>query len=191
MSNTTILTLVGSLREGSINRQLAEVAVLNAPEAVDVVTFDGLADVPFYNEDIDTDERRPAAAAALREVAGQADAILLVSPEYNGTMPAVLKNAIDWLSRPYGAGAVSAKPAAVIGSAFGQYGGVWAHDDARRSLAVAGAAVLDDTKLSIGGSITRFAEIHPKDDAEVAGMVTGVLSALAGATAAAAAPTAA
>ena len=181
--STTILTLVGSLREGSINRQLAEAAAEHAPDAVDVVTFDALSDIPFYNEDIDNDTDRPKAADDLRAAAADADAVLLVSPEYNGTMPAVLKNAIDWLSRPYGAGAISSKPAAVIGSAFGQYGGVWAHDEARRALGVAGAAVVDDAKLSIGGSITRFAELHPKDDAEVAGAVNDVLSALAGAVA--------
>ncbi|WDF33167.1 NAD(P)H-dependent oxidoreductase [Arthrobacter agilis] len=180
---TTVLTLVGSLREGSINRQLAEAAAEHAPESVDVLTFDGLADIPFYNEDIDNDVDRPASADQLRTVAGNADAFLLVSPEYNGTMPAVLKNAIDWLSRPFGAGALSSKPAAVIGSAFGQYGGVWAHDEARRALGVAGALVVEDAKLSIGGSITRFAELHPKDDAEVVGQVTDVLEALAGAAA--------
>ncbi|MHA7240451.1 NAD(P)H-dependent oxidoreductase [Arthrobacter sp. TMS1-12-1] len=183
MLTTTILTLVGSLRDGSINRQLAEAAAAHAPEAVDVVTFDALNDVPFYNEDIDNDTDRPRAAVALRAAAAEADAILLVSPEYNGSMPAVLKNAIDWLSRPYGAGALSSKPAAVIGSAFGQYGGVWAHDEARRSLGVAGATVLDDARLSIGSSVTRFAELHPRDDAEVAGQVTDVLTALAGAAA--------
>ena len=105
--------------------------------------------------------------------------MLFVTPEYNRSIPGALKNAIDWLSRPYGAGAISSKPAAVIGSAFGQYGGVWAHDEARRALGVAGASVVDDTKLSIGVSITRFAEVHPKDDAEIAGQVTGVLAALA------------
>lgn len=177
--STTILTLVGSLREGSINRQLAEAAVEHAPRDVTVVTFDALGDLPFYNEDIDNDADRPQAATDLRAVTGDADAVLLVSPEYNGSMPAILKNAIDWLSRPFGAGALSGKPAAVIGSAFGQYGGVWAHDEARRSLGVAGADVLEDAKLSIGSSITRFAETHPKDDAEVAGQVTGVLAALA------------
>jgi NAD(P)H-dependent FMN reductase len=181
--STTILTLVGSLREGSINRQLAEAAAEHAPDAVDVVTFDALSEVPFYNEDIDNDADRPKAADDLRAAAAGADALLLVSPEYNGSMPAVLKNAIDWLSRPYGAGAIASKPAAVIGSAFGQYGGVWAHDEARRALGVAGASVVEDAKLSIGGSITRFAELHPKDDWEVAGQVTEVLSALAGATA--------
>lgn len=181
--STKILALVGSLRGGSINRQLAEAAMAHAPSGVTVVSFDALADLPFYNEDIDNDADRPRAADDLRAVATEADALLLVSPEYNGSMPAVLKNAIDWLSRPYGAGAISSKPAAVIGSAFGQYGGVWAHDEARRSLGVAGASVIDDARLSIGGSITRFAQLHPKDDAEVAAQVTEVLSTLADAAA--------
>lgn len=97
-----VLALVGSLRSGSHNRQLAEAAVKHAPDGVEVTLYEGLAEVPFYNEDIDTDERRPAAATRLRETAARADAFLLVTPEYNGTMPAVLKNAIDWLSRPFG-----------------------------------------------------------------------------------------
>lgn len=180
---TTVLTLVGSLRKGSINRQLAEVAALHAPEAIEVVTFDRLSEIPFYNEDVDNDVDRPVVVDEFRAAAVAADAILLVSPEYNGSMPAVLKNAIDWLSRPFGAGAISDKPAAVIGSAFGQYGGVWAHDEARRSLGVAGAAVLDDAKLSIGASITRFAEMHPGEDAEVIAQVGEVLEALTEATA--------
>jgi NAD(P)H-dependent FMN reductase len=173
-----IIALVGSLRAGSTNRQLAEAAVKHAPEGVDVEVFEGLADVPFYNEDIDVESGVPAAAAALRAAAEQADAFLLFSPEYNGTMPAVLKNAIDWLSRPYGAGALSGKPVAVVGTAFGQYGGVWAQDAARKSAQIAGGAVLEDVKLSIPGSLTRFAEVHPADDAEVATGLTEVISRL-------------
>ncbi|MET1035974.1 MAG: NAD(P)H-dependent oxidoreductase [Arthrobacter sp.] len=172
---TTVLTLVGSLRSGSTNMQLAEATAANAPEGVDVNVFPGLADLPFYNEDVDVEGRVPASVTALRDAAGSADALLLVSPEYNGTMPAVLKNAIDWLSRPFGAGAVSGKPAAVIGTAFGQFGGVWAQDEARKAVGIAGANVLEDVKLSIPNSLVRFAETHPKDDAEVAGQVAEVL----------------
>jgi NAD(P)H-dependent FMN reductase len=120
-------------------------------------------------------------------VAGQADAFLLFSPEYNGTMPAVLKNAIDWLSRPFGGGAVSGKPVAVVGTAFGQYGGVWAQDDARKSIGIAGAAVLEDVKLSIPGSVTRFAETHPGDDDEVVDGLTEVIKQLTSQTTTAAA----
>lgn len=181
--STTILTLVGSLREGSVNRQLAEAAALHAPGDVSVITYGALGELPFYNEDIDNDADRPKAADELRAAVQEADALLLVSPEYNGSLPAVLKNAIDWLSRPYGKGAISNMPAAVIGSAAGQYGGAWAHDEARRSLGVAGATVIDDAKLSIGRAGTRFADQHPKDDAEVATAMTAVLVTLATAAA--------
>lgn len=183
MTSTKVLALVGSLRNGSTNQQLAEAAATVAPEHIDVAIFDGLADIPFYNEDIDVAGQVPAAAAKLREAAAQADSFLLVSPEHNGTITAVLKNAIDWLSRPYGQGAVSGKPAAVIGTAFGQFGGLWAHDETRKSLTIAGAKVLEDAKLSVPNSVVRFAEVHPKDDAEVAGQVAVVLEALAAAVA--------
>ncbi|WP_330461149.1 NAD(P)H-dependent oxidoreductase [Streptomyces sp. NBC_00820] len=175
-----ILALVGSLRAGSHNRQLAEAAVKLAPEGVEVELFEGLAEVPFYNEDVDVEGGVPAAAATLRAAAQAADAFLLFSPEYNGTMPAVLKNAIDWLSRPYGAGAFGGKPVAVIGTAFGQYGGVWAQDDTRKAAGIAGGKVIEDIKLSIPGSVTRFAETHPVDDAEVAAQLTEVVARLHG-----------
>ncbi|MCC9711932.1 NAD(P)H-dependent oxidoreductase [Streptomyces sp. MNU76] len=173
-----ILALVGSLRAGSHNRQLAEAAVKHAPEGVEIELYEGLADVPFYNEDIDNEAALPATAARLREAAGQADGFLLFSPEYNGTIPAVLKNAIDWLSRPYGAGALTGKPVAVVGTAFGQFGGVWAQDETRKAVGIAGATVLEEAKLSIPGSVVRFAETHPADDAEVVTGLTEVLAQL-------------
>jgi NAD(P)H-dependent FMN reductase len=170
-----ILALVGSLRAGSHNRQLAEAAVKHAPEGVEIELFEGLAQIPFYNEDIDVEGSTPEAAAQLRTAAASADALLLFSPEYNGTMPAVLKNAIDWLSRPYGAGVLTGKPVAVVGTAFGQFGGVWAQDDARKSAGIAGAKVLEEAKLSIPGSVVRFAETHPADDTEVAAQLVELL----------------
>ncbi|MET9911103.1 NAD(P)H-dependent oxidoreductase [Streptomyces sp. NPDC006476] len=175
-----ILALVGSLRAGSTNRQLAEAAVKFAPEGADVEIFEGLSEIPFYNEDIDVEGDVPAAAARLRAAAQSADAFLLFSPEYNGTIPAVLKNAIDWLSRPYGASAFGGKPVAVVGTAFGQYGGVWAQDEARKAVGIAGGKVIEDLKLSIPGSLTRFAETHPADDAEVAAQLTEVVARLHG-----------
>ncbi|WP_330274852.1 NAD(P)H-dependent oxidoreductase [Lentzea sp. NBC_00516] len=174
-----ILTLVGSLRSGSHNRRLAEAAVQIAPEHVEVGLFEGLDTVPFYNEDLDAEGTVPAPAARLREAAAEADALLLVSPEYNGTIPAVLKNAIDWLSRPYGAGALSGKPVAVVGTAFGQYGGVWAQDEARKAVKIAGGAVAEDLTLSIPSSVVRFADLHPVDDPEVTEKLSGVVEGLA------------
>src|SRR4029078_12117519 len=100
---------------------------LNAPEDLEIVIHESLGNIPFYNEDIDVEGQVPEAAAALRAAANAADALLLVTPEHNGTMPASLKNAIDWLSRPFGAGALAGKPTAVGGTALCQLGGVWGH----------------------------------------------------------------
>ncbi|MCW4465244.1 NAD(P)H-dependent oxidoreductase [Glutamicibacter sp. MNS18] len=172
---TKVLTLVGSLRNGSTNRQLAEATVENAPEGVEISVYAGLENIPFYNEDNDVEGQVPEAAAQLRAAVADADALLLVSPEYNGTMPAVLKNAIDWLSRPFGASVTKDLPAAVIGTAFGQYGGVWAQDEARKALGIAGAKVIEEIKIAIPNSVVRFAETHPKDDAEVAEQVATML----------------
>jgi len=175
---TNVLVLVGSLRAGSINRKLAEAAIHHAPEGITPTVFDGIVDLPFYNEDIDGDTP-PAAAVAFRQALAETDGVLLVTPEYNGTIPAVLKNALDWASRPFGASPLSGKPVAVIGSAFGQYGGVWAHDDARKVAGIAGGKVLEDVKVAIPQSVVRFAETHPREDDEVTEMVRGALTALA------------
>lgn len=182
---TTVMVLVGSLRAASTNRQIAETAVAHAPEGVELAIYEGLADLPFYNEDLDVEGSVPQAATDLRTAVTAADAILVVTPEHNGTVPAVLKNAIDWASRPYGASPLNGKPLVVVGSAFGQYGGVWAQDDARKALGIAGANVLPDLTFAIPGSVVRFAEVHPKDDAEVVEKVQAVLDGLVAATRAA------
>ncbi len=144
---TSILVLVGSLRAGSVNRRLAEAIRDRSSDDVTVELAEGLETLPFYNEDLDGPDV-PAAAAALRERVAAADRILVVTPEYNGTMPAVLNNAIDWLSRPYGANAITAKPLGVIGVTPTPYGGKWAHEDTLRSARIAGAAVVEDVVLS-------------------------------------------
>ena len=150
MSDIKVLVLVGSLRAASVNRQLAELAAETAPDGVTLTLFDGLGELPFYNEDIDNDDVA-ASVVALREAAGDADAALVVTPEYNGSIPGVLKNAIDWLSRPFGNSALKGKPMAVIGAAMGRYGGVWAHDETRKSFGIAGPRVVEDLKLSVQG----------------------------------------
>ena len=144
---TRVAVLVGSLRNESVNRRIAESLRDQAPEGVEIDIIDGLGALPFYNEDIDADDV-PAPAAALRASVARADRVLAVTPEYNGTMPAVLNNAIDWLSRPYGQGAITGKPFAVVGATPTPYGGKWAHDDTRRSAGIAGAVVLDDVIVS-------------------------------------------
>jgi len=147
LHTTRIVTLVGSLRADSLNRRIAEALRDQAPDGVVMEIADGLHELPFYNEDIDTD-RVPLPVQTLRGLVSGADAVLAVTPEYNGTMPAVLNNAIDWLSRPYGVGALAGKPFGVVGATPTQYGGKWAHEDARRSATVAGAVVVDAALVS-------------------------------------------
>ena len=148
MTDTKIAVLVGSLRADSVNRKLAEILVAQAPAGVNVEIIDGLEQVPFYNEDVDNASDIPASAALLRERVAGADRVLAVTPEYNGTMPAVLNNAIDWLSRPYGAGALVGKPFGVIGATPTPYGGKWAHADTLRSVGIAGAVAVEDVTVS-------------------------------------------
>lgn len=181
MPDTKVLALIGSLRAASINRQIAELATEVAEDGVTVTFFEGLADLPFYNEEID-DVMNPdapvlAPVAALRAAAADADAALVVTPEYNGSYPAVIKNAIDWLSRPFGDGALKGKPLAVIGGSFGQYGGVWAHDDTRKSFGIAGAGVVEDIKLSV--PFKSLNGQHPREHAEVAANVRDAVGKLA------------
>ena len=172
MADIKVLVLLGSLRAASINRQLAELALESAPDGVAVTIYEGLGELPFYNEDLDTDAA-PAAVAALRAAATAADAALVVTPEYNGSIPGVLKNAIDWLSRPFGNGALKDKPLAVIGAALGRYGGVWAHDETRKSFGIAGGRVIDSVALSVPSSTLDGR--HPREAADV---VSGVREAL-------------
>lgn len=143
MSQIRIATIVGSLRADSVNRRLAEKLSAKAPEGVSIEIVDGLADVPFYNEDLDGDSA-PEAATLLRKQVATADRLLVVTPEYNGTLPAVVSNAIDWLSRPYGQGAIVGKPFAVVGTTPTPYGGKWAHAEAQRSAGIAGAKVVEE-----------------------------------------------
>ena len=176
MSDIKVLVLVGSLRAASINRQLAELAAETAPDGVSLQLFDRLGELPFYNEDIDGDHA-PEPVVALRAAAGEADAALVITPEYNGSIPAVLKNAIDWLSRPFGNGALKGKPMAVVGAAMGQYGGVWAHDETRKSFAIAGPRVVEDLKLSLPAR--SLDGRHPRENAEVAANVRDIVGKLA------------
>jgi NAD(P)H-dependent FMN reductase len=176
MADIKILVLVGSLRAASVNRQLAEVAAEVAPDGVTLQPFDRLGELPFYNEDIDG-EGVAEPVAALRRAAAEADAALVVTPEYNGSIPGVLKNAIDWLSRPFGNGALKGKPLAVVGTSLGQFGGVWAHDETRKSFGIAGPRVVEDLKLSVPGKTLDGG--HPRDNADVTANIRDIVEKLA------------
>lgn len=159
-----VAVLVGSLRADSVNRRLAGLLAEHAPEGVELTLVDGLGDLPFYNEELDGDDA-PTAAVRVREAVAAADRVLAVTPEYNGTMPAVLNNALDWLSRPYGAGAIVGKPFGVIGTTPTPYGGKWAHADAARSAGIAGAKVVEAVTVSqpgVGVDVLADAEVRTR-----------------------------
>jgi NAD(P)H-dependent FMN reductase len=180
MTDIKVLALVGSLRAASVNRQIAGLAAARAPAGIEVNLYrglgGGLGELPLYNEDIDNAADLPGSAHTLRGAVAAADAILVVTPEYNGSIPGGLKNAIDWLSRPYGQNALSAKPLAVIGASMGQYGGVWAHDEARKSFGIAGADVVDAPAFSL--PIEELGGKHPRESEEVIARLNDVLTKL-------------
>ena len=140
---TRVLAISGSLRRASHNTQLLRLAQEHAPDGVEIVIWDGLADVPAYNEDLEVDPGE--AVEGLRAAIAGADALLIATPEYNFGVPGALKNALDWASRPYGASALSGVPAAVIGASPSTFMAVQARGDLRRALALSGAIVDDET----------------------------------------------
>ena len=138
-----ILAVSGSLRAASHNTQLLRAATEAAPEGVEVELWEGIGDLPLYDQDLELAEL-PASVRRLRSEWAAADAILFSTPEYNGSIPGVLKNAVDWASRPAGEGALRNKTVAVVGASTGQFGAMWAQADLRKVLGVAGARVVGD-----------------------------------------------
>src|SRR5919197_4188351 len=136
-----ILAISGSLRRDSYNTALLRAARELAPAGVTVESYDGLAAIPAFNEDLEADP--PAEVLDIRERIAEADALLVATPEYNGSAPGALKNALDWASRPRGSAVLVAKPAAVIGASPGSFGAKWAQEQIRRALMLSGAMVVD------------------------------------------------
>ena len=137
-----ILAIAGSLRSDSYNRRLLEAAAAEAPSGVEIQVWDGLALVPPYSEDLDVHPAPPAVTELRRSIA-EADAVLIATPEYNGSIPGQLKNALDWASRPFPANPLRGKPAAVVSASPSPYGAVWARKELRKVLGVIGARVID------------------------------------------------
>jgi chromate reductase, NAD(P)H dehydrogenase (quinone) len=136
-----VLAVSGSLRESSYNTSLLRAAIEAAPEGVELELWEGLGELPLYDEDLDGDDA-PVSVRRLREDWAAADAILFSTPEYNGSVPGGLKNAVDWASRPKLEGVLRNKPVAVVGASTGQFGALWAQQDLKRILGVAGARVI-------------------------------------------------
>lgn len=145
----SLAVIVGSLRTGSINKQLADNL---ARLGKDLFTFDfvNLADVPMLNQDLEAD--LPASVLRLKKSVESADAVLLVSPEYNRSMPPLLKNAIDWGSRPYGQNSWGGKPVAIAGLAPGNVGTAAAQAHLRSVLTILGVKLMSQPEIYLTNS---------------------------------------
>ncbi len=177
-----ILGISGSLRRGSHNSNLLRAAAELLPPGVELDVYDGLRELPPYDADLDLDAAHPA-VEQLREAIAGADGVLIATPEYNGSIPGLLKNALDWASRPFPDNALRGKPVGVIGASTGLFGAVWAQAEARKVLGIIGADVID-AELPVGQANVAFADdgqlVEPDQRAVLADLVH-VLSARSGA----------
>ncbi|MFL5909601.1 MAG: NADPH-dependent FMN reductase [Gaiellaceae bacterium] len=170
-----VLGISGSLRGDSHNTRLLRAAGDIAEEyGADFEVFDGLKAIPPYDEDDDVGDG-PEAVARLRAAIASADAVLIATPEYNSSIPGVLKNAIDWASRPRVSTPLQNKPVAVIGASTGMFGAVWAQAELRKVLGATGARVLD-AELAVGHAHEHLDEDgHPADAAQEEALRDSVL----------------
>jgi chromate reductase len=149
-----ILAISGSLRDGSYNTRLLRALAEEAPEGVEVELWEGLKEIPAYDQDDDL-VPGPEPVEALRQAVRDADAVFFATPEYNSSIPGALKNALDWASRPLATNAFRNKPVAVIGSSAGIFGGVWAQAELRKVLAAMGARVAE-VEVAVGRAAEKF-----------------------------------
>lgn len=157
MSNVyTIAVLVGSLRKESINRKIALALADLAPASLKLNIVE-IADLPLYNEDIDG-ASPPAAYSTFRQQVSSSDAVLFVTPEYNRSVPAPMKNAIDVGSRPYGKSVYSGKPGAVISASPGAVGGFGANHHLRQSMVFLDVPMMQQPEAYLGGAGSAFDE---------------------------------
>jgi chromate reductase len=142
-----VLGISGSLRRDSLNSALLRAAAERLPAGAELVEFDQLREIPPYDADAEA-VAVPAAVQELRAAIRDADAVLVATPEYNHSIPGVLKNALDWASRPAGQSALNGKPAAAIGASTGMFGAVWAQAETRKVLGALGGRVVE-TELPV------------------------------------------
>ena len=150
--------IAGSLRRASFNRALLEAARELAPDGTEVRIFDRMADVPLFNADVEADGD-PEPVQALKRAIAEADALLVATPEYNHGLPGVLKNAIDWASRPAPTAVLAGKPAAIFGASPGITGTARAQSQLRQAFASTGTPVLPQPEILVYRA-------HEKTDAD-------------------------
>ncbi len=143
-----LLGITGSLRADSYNAMLMRAAAEQLPDGVELTVYDGLREIPPYDEDLEAGAQ--PAVEALKAAVAEADGVLFATPEYNGSIPGQLKNVLDWVSRPLDHNPLRNKPVAVISASTGMFGAVWASAELRKVLGLIGARVLDrDTPVGM------------------------------------------
>jgi chromate reductase len=154
-TNQKVTVLVGSLRKGSLNRRAAHALAALAPAGMEF-QFVEIGELPLYNQDLD--DVPPAAWARFRDQVKAADAVLFVTPEYNRSVPGVLKNAIDVGSRPYGQSVWSGKPGAVMSVSPSAIGGFGANHHLRQSMVFLNVPMMQQPEAYVGGAADLFDE---------------------------------
>jgi chromate reductase len=168
-----VLGIAGSLRSGSHNAQLLRHVAEELPEGVELEVFDRLAEIPAYDPDLE--DLSPDAVEDLKAAIAAADAVLIATPEYNGSIPGALKNALDWVSRPIAETPIRSKPVAVIGASTGAFGAVWAQRELKKVLGLMGARVLD-LELAVAKADRALADPDTELRLQLAGVVSELVS---------------
>jgi len=171
-----VLAIIGSLRKDSFSSRVAAAAAGLAPEGVEVERYDGLDSIPGFNQDLEPD-RLPAGVEDLNEKLRAADALLIVTPEYNASAPGALKNAIDWGSRPHGESALAGLPAAVISASPMPFGGIWAGQQIRKAFTITGSPTVE-REVAIGKIDEKLAADGTFSDEKAREEVTALLAEL-------------
>ena len=153
----TVLALVGSLRRGSFNWRLARAATTLAPEGMTIAIYGALAQLPMFDEDLEADGGHPA-VEDLRRAVRQADGLLIATPEYNHGVPALLKNALDWLSRPDPDEVLAGKPVLTMGASTGSWGTRLAQASLRQTLFATQMALAPQPALHVRSAAELFDE---------------------------------
>jgi len=172
-----VLGIAGSLRRASLNRGLIRAAIEVAPSGV-VVTAHDLGDIPLYNGDVEA-QGDPVPVAAFKRAIAAADALLIATPEYNHCIPGVLKNAIDWASRPARASVLTGKPVAIMGASSGRSGTARAQAQLRDGLAYTNGIVLPLPEVLVSQAGERFDADGTLTDVATAEEIRDLLVALA------------
>jgi chromate reductase, NAD(P)H dehydrogenase (quinone) len=144
MTKLKVAVIVGSLRKDSMNLKLGKALAKLGQDAFEA-TFPSIGDLPLFNQDLEAEF--PEAALRLKQAISGADAVLFVTPEYNRSMPGLLKNAIDWCSRPYGKNAFAGKPAAICGASPGAIGTACAQHSLKPTLSYLEVALMGAPEL--------------------------------------------